>query len=835
MDYIYLRNLYNPNYIEKIDRQTYFNQYDKYSRWTPLTADEARAEDIYREKVEPNEWKFAAYSAAHGATAGLSSLALSTEEKELLGKYKQRSTLGQALGFMGSAAAIAGTAVTGGALGAGLAGTRAAVAAGVAGRAALGARVGGALGTAGRVAAPLAGEAAGITAYTGTERVSELVADGKPVNAASGLEIYKNEFLKNGIIVGSFSAAGGVFRAMGRGAAAVRGKATDVAGKIRGLEKSTQRELDKDYALRIFGVDERSAAKKITAASRKEAAKAAHGDIRLGAGEALRGEAQQVIRRTAERVGPGAKLADVETTLASTLQGVGAKVSRLRGTLDKTFNKVSPKQQGPVLREATKIADDLGGMTKHITPSFKDVKRAREAFTTNMFSFIKRATRKGVVTVRTLRPNFFSNLQKTKKVVNSLRQKATDAESRGIFSKIYKDLDRLEQAAVAQLPRRIGRNLQVLNARYSKLATLRDSFAKKLDKMRDEFISPSAARDAARLGFLTVGGGIGGGVIGGALTGTTGFILGSAVGAGVGKIISKGVQRPWRMSIYPDLASKGNRLIRGGRIMPDMLSQNVEQTVRRRTGLLRKFSEGIRDVPAPAYRGNFIKLLRDNLDDDEQKEAIENIKSDLHGTLSDPQKLNNLVFASAELLEQAGGSDFSQKLIGDTVQQIQKLASAFPPDRMVKRADDLMADDSLYSKKDVKRIMKRLEMFFDPDDVVEDWLSGNRELDLEQVQYLKYFHPEYFAALRDYFLMGMNGVGMKLSRKEKQNLSYLFGIPLDTASHPALLSITEQSGGLAMARQAQQREQIRKNLNLENKVDSLKTGAERSMLNEERV
>ena len=809
-EYAYLRNMYNPNYIEKVTKQQYQQNYARYaSNWIPLSAEETKAEDLYRQKVEPNEWKYAGKSFAGGLTASLTELGLSSEEKELLGKYKQRSTVGQTLGFLGS---VAGVLLPAGA-GARLAayGVRGAVAAGRAAQL-------------GRGAAILGGEAAGVTAYTATKRMVDRVGMGKPVSDTNALELVGSEFVKNFALGGAIT---GAFKGVKYALTGAKNTGQALAQKLLGAEAKGTAELDRNFLLKLFGFEEKKAADKLIGLTRATGSV----DRRAGAGIAVEEEAKKVVQQTLKNVkGREPQLPDLENTLRTRLNKVGKDLSALRSTVDE---KIGYNVPSTIKNKVVSMAESLKEILKKTTPSASKVKKINEAFNKNMFKKVTKMVNNVKRSVTIVDKNFFENLRKTKSVVNSYMQKATDAESKGLFKKIFKDLSNLEKEALEIYSKRAGGRFSQLKNQYAILSTLDESLQARILKMRESGLGPSALRDISRLGLLS-GGALTGGVVGGIATGTTGFIAGSMAGAALGSVAAARYARPWRMSIYPDIYTKANRLISGGRMMPDVFIKNVERSVERRHTLLDKLSQGIKDIPTSAYRGNFVKSLND-LTSEEELETLESLRNTLTGALSDPQQLNNVAMGAAELISQAGGSDYAPQVQSDVMEMIQKLVSVFPEDRLVPRADDLNQTKNLWSKRDIKTIKNRLEVFFDPDDLIEDWISGRRSINLDQVQFLNLFYPQHFQALKQYLLIGMNGPGMKLSRKEKNKFSYLFGIPINTAFHPSLLSITEQTSGLASARQAQQREQIRKNLNLERKADSLKTGAERSMLQEERT
>ena len=59
------------------------------------------------------------------------------------------------------------------------------------------------------------------------------------------------------------------------------------------------------------------------------------------------------------------------------------------------------------------------------------------------------------------------NLRKTKSVVNSYMQKATDAESKGLFKKIFKDLSNLEKEALEIYSKHAGGRFSQLKNQYA--------------------------------------------------------------------------------------------------------------------------------------------------------------------------------------------------------------------------------------------------------------------------------------------------------------------------------------------------------------------------------
>ena len=811
---MYVRNIYNPNYIEDVDPLLFYENRDKFAAWQPLSTEESKAEDVYRKKVQPHEKLMAARSFASGLTAGLTEIGLNNEDKMLLGKYKQRSSVGQALGFLGSAAGIVATG-------------------GIAGAAVRGAAVGLGAARAGLAArgAAFAGDVAGMTAFTGTQevqrqRLQNLVGKGKYVTEQTGLEIYTREGISNAVFMGVFSGLGAGYRA---GKRRLQGKAQDLSKGTRQTAK--QKDLEREFKLKTFGVDEKNLAQAIP----KIAARFAKDDARIGAGKAIEKELTDVMREALRKKGKETTLVDLENALKRHLESSGKALREIRGTAQKALTE---KGQ-PVMKAADKTYDKIVNASKKVGPATGKINNIKTAYEKNLFKVQEVVYQGRKQKVRLIDKNFLFNLQKTKDYVSSLISKTKSANKKAIgkLKQVQGWLLELEKDVLKGLGGKHRGRYRAITEKYSKLRAIENSLARRMREAREMGFGEKGARHSIWASIMGLGKVtapfVGAGLVG--LTyGPFAYILASVLAGAwtLGKRHT--VQRGWQMSIYPDIYQRANRYIRGGSAVPDVISRNIDHTVRRRSQFIDNLQKGIKKIPKGTFKRNIIKEVNE-WTREEQVDFLEGIRDESAAAFQDPQVLNNIAFGSSELLSQAGGSSFAPQVIMDTIQGLRDIVESFPPDRLVPRADDLSAEKNLWSDKQIKIQLKRLEAFFEPDDVIEEMITGDRDINIDQIQYLAKYHPYYFNALRQWMMIGLNNGNLKLNRREKTRYSYIFSLPIRTSAHPALLSITEQTAGLALARQAQQKEQIRKNLNVERKADSLKTAAERSLLNEERV
>ena len=801
--HIYLKSTMNPNYIQKVLVSDYMANPRKYPYMIPLTGDAEKAEQVYENKIKNNEWKLRGQAFLSGATAGLyDAFGLNDEERILLGKYKQRSSIGGVFDFLGTAGSLVATggvgrAVVGGAVKTGLA--RAGLTAGAAVR---GTQVGGAL----------VGEAAGITGYTATQRMAELVGEGKDIDIPQAVEIGRNEFVKNVAITGTLW---GGFKALGMGARQV-GKVKDKILKVAGIGRKTQRGLEKEYAAKTWGV------------------KAERADItrpeRVLSDVAQ--ESNKIIKRIAAKKDPKTiTLGDLESSLRSTTRAVGKVFDRVLKVGDENFYK--GLSSDAVKRTTAKFVNTLESIKEFARlkgAGTQEVKKIIKAFEHNMF----RVVRSDGKPVRVLREEPFKNLNATVQYVGDLLDKAAKAgrtKRVGVLSQIYKSLRELQKSELGRISGKLSATEKMARKRYSTLKDMELGIIGRITGEGIEQLAPATFRDVARAGIMGTGAAIG---IGG-LGGTSVYIAGSAAGQAATSVARSGFQAPWRISIYPSIAQQANRFLSGGKFLPDVFARNLQETAVRRSGFLRRLYEGVKEKGAMPARVNIIQKINQELSLEEKRDFYTSLRNTSLEVINDPQKLNQVGMGAAEVFAQAGGSAFSVQMQMGAMQAMKQVVDSFPKDRQLPRADDLMQKKNLWSKKDVKMIGDRMEVFFEPDDVMERAVSGSADVSLDQIQYIKFMYPEYFRAVRSAIIMGLNNGNLKLSQAQKTRLSYLFKLPIKISTHPKMMNISEQIGNLGLARHAGQKEQVRKNLNVERKADSLKTAAERSLLNEDQA
>lgn len=792
-DYVYLKSTINPGYIQKVSRQDYLSNPQKYPYMMPLSGEATRAEDIYRQKVQQNEWKFRGQAFASGLTAGLyENLGLSSEEKELLGKYKQRSSMGGVFNFLGVATALTP------------------VGRGV--RLAAGAARAAGLGATGAAVAGVGAEAAGLTAYTGTQRIGELVGQGKNVTIKHGAQILQEEFTKNALIGAGFGVSlkglGLAYRGAGKGVTAVRNAV--------GFKRQGQRQLDVGHASKAWGVQLQK--------------------VKTGAeaqlGQQVLTESNRIIGRLVKGgVDPKSLTAhDLLRGVDQSLKSSGKSFARLLKKIDATLPRViTAKGISQIFR---KIDDVLKGINEHALlkgPLTKDAKTLRRAINENLFVTVKTSAGH---TVRRLKPGLMNNLKVTRQLVDHMRQKAKSEVQKGAFKNIYRGLREVEELALGIAGKGLTSVDKALRTRYSTLSTMKEGIKSRIATASKEALSPSTFRDVARAALL---GAAGGGLIGG-MGGVSMFLGGTLIGGAVGAVARKTHHRPWHMSIYPDIAEKANRFLSGGKFLPSVFSQNIHQNAVRRSALIQRLSNGVQTLGPDAKsiaKLTMFKHINEKLSLDEKRDVFVSLRDSAKEIMGDPQKINQVSMGAAEVVSQAGGSSFSPMIQMGVIDGMRKFIEAFPRDRALPRADDLMEKENLWTKRELDMIGRRMQVFFEPDAVMEDIIEGKTLVTLDQVQYMKFFHPEFFNAVRNSIMMGLNNGTLKLSRKDRVRLSYLFKLPIDIATHPKMLNITEEVGNLNLARQAGQKEQVRKNLNIERKADSLKTAAERSLLQED--
>lgn len=802
-EYIYLKSTINPNYTQKVRRQDYLANPNKFAYMIPLTGEAERAEQIYDTKVRQNEWKFRGLSLAQGFTAGLSDLGLSSEDKELLAKYKQRSSLGNALDFIGSVGSYAATAaVTGGAglpARVGLGVTRAVRSAKIGRAAAVGTRIG--------------VEGARIGAYAGTRRLAERVGQGKPVSIPLGLEVYGTEFVKGALFSGGFSLGGAALGMTGKTA----GKGISKAASLAGITRKGAKQVDKEFATGVWGVKPQK--------------------VRIGAEDVLESqvkkESDSILKNLASKKDPKKiTLNDLQKAVENRLGTTGKSLGRILEKADRGFFKnLTPQMLKHVESNFIKTLEKIEKHLKLTGVATGDVKKIVKAFRQNMFIYRKN---KNGEWVRTLRQGVFNNLRTTRQFAQGFVEKAKGAkikQKEGILKKVASDLDELEVQTLNMASKGLSGIDKSIKQKYATLSAMRRGITDKISKASPEHTAPAAFRDIARgaLLFGTPAGFFGGGV--------APFLIGSLVGGTISHIARRGQFSPWKMSIYPDIASQANRFLSGGKLVPEVLINQVKQGINNRFHILQRLSNGVKQSPEAreATKMQFFRYINENMNDDEKRDVYMHIRNAGRNIISDPQKLNQVAFGSSEILSQGGGSAFGPQVQMGTMDALKKFVDSFPKDRSLSRPDDLMEQKNMWSKRDLQKIGKRMEVFFEPDGIVQDIIDGAGDITLDQVQYLKFMYPEYFGAVRNALIMGLNNGTLKLKPKERTRLSYLFKLPIKISTHPKMMNISEQIGNLNLARHAGQKEQVRKNLNVERKADSLKTAAERSLLNEDQA
>lgn len=837
MKEVYVRNIYNKNYIKKIPLSHYNANADLYRDFILLNPEETKAEETYQKYLADNRYRWAAKSAAEGATAGLSALIfdrnLPEEEREAFARYKGRSTISQAAHLTG----LIGSVVVGGGVGRAALGT-------AAGR--LGA------GAWGVKAAQLTGEAAGVSAYTGTERVADLVGDGREIDSGQYVDIYTGEFGKNLLIGGAFSGAWAGAKAGVRGVKNVSAKAVEKGKQALSIRPQTPYALDIDYAVRSFGADASKSYK--TAAGAAKVLGKTSDDARTNVKNALGEEAADIIGETANRVGPrNVKLTDLEDALETRLASTGKRIEDALS--DISLEGLDAGARTSIINLISNAENAILKRLRVMGPGDRELAKALKAARNNLVK-LRRVTEKRfkldprtkvlkpvkkTVVIRELYEDTLERMATTRQLIGDLIDKATGTtRTQGVLNQLYGEFSELINKTIRiSAGKEAAANFRRLNSRYTILTELRKSLGKTIKSAKDQAVTQRVLRDSARgvtwTGGRVVGGaiGAGAGAIGGGMLGLVG---GSIIGAFLGDIAERAVKSPWRMTIYPDVATQASRFLSGGQMVPAYLGGNITRRATERGTFFRGMTtlgRGIRSSKKP-FKHNFTYLIN-QMTAEEEREVYVNIHSVAKDVMTDPQKLNQFSMGVGGFLAQMGAGQYEYQAQMNAVNYMKKVLEAFPEDRVIERADDVMGSENLWSKHDLSLIRGRLNAIFEPDDVVDDLLKGDLDVTLDQIQYLNYVYPYFFAALKRNIIAALNNGQLTLSRKEKNRLSFLLSIPLNTAAHPSLMSITEQSGGLAMERQAQQKEQLRKNLNLERKSESIKTGAERSLLNENRV
>ena len=798
-DYVYLRSTINTGYIQKVSKQDYMNNPTKYPYMIPLSAEATRAEQIYEQKVKPNEWKFAAQSFASGLSGGwFEELGLDSEEKELLGKYKQRSNMAGVYNFLGEAVGllpwVRGARLAARGARAGLAATRAAKAAPAAG-----ALAGGAV------------TAAGLTAYTGSNRIADLVGQGKNVDIMQGAEILSTEYVKNAAIVGAFGAG---TKILGRAAKGF-GTGTRKVLSAAGIRRQGQRALDQGHAMEAWGVK----AQKVKTG--KEAALEAN----------VLKESNRLIGRILKKKDAQSITAhDLLDAVKGNLSASGRSIGRIVSKIDRSLpGMMTARKMSELHSSLAKVIDTLKSHKKPVGVLSGKAEKIEKILEKNVFQIEKK---KGAL-IRIIKPGVLNNVRTTRQLIGHMAEKAKSRKEKGLLNGIYAQLRQVEHQIIGYSSKSLTSVERALMNRYSTLQIMEAGVMNRIATKGAETLAPSVYRDVARSGLLGLSAG---GAIGGAMGGTSMFLLGALVGRTVETVAKKTFHRPWHMSIYPDIATQANRFLSGGKFLPEVFARNIQETAVRRSALIQRLSTGVKTLAPDAAaitKLQLFKYINKDLSDDEKRDVFVRLRDTAREIMSDPQKINQVSFGASEVVSQAGGSSFSVQVQMGAVQAMKKLIEAFPKDRALQRADDILGQENLWSKRDLNKIGLRMQAFFEPDAVVEDMISGDSLVTVDQVQFLRFFHPQFFNAVRNAIIMGINNKTLKLSRKDRIRLSYLLKLPIDIATHPKMLNITEQIGNLNLARQAGQKEELRKNLNIERKSDSLKTAAERSLLQED--
>ena len=790
-DYIYLQSTINKGYIQKVSKADFMSDPSKYPYMIPLSSEATKAEDIYRNKIQPNEWKFAGQSFLSGATGGLyETFRLNSEEKELLGKYKQRSTIGGVFNFLGNVAPYIPA----------LAPIRAV---GLAAKAYTGSRAIGAI-------AAGATEAGVLAAHGTAKKYSDLVGKGKAVNVRQGADIFKEQYLNSALLVGGFGVG---MKGLGW-AAKGGGKGVSKALEMAGVKKVGQEATETGFALKSWGV----AAEKV--GTGKEAL--------LGA--QVKKESDRIFGKILKTKDPKAiKATDLLKAVDKELKGAGRVLGALYSEGDKAWLKsITPEKYGQISKAVFKVLDELKGHTRVAGVLTGDAKKLVKAIEKNLLKVEKK---KGVI-IRRLKPGVLNNIRTTRELVGHMQGAAKSDKQAGLLKKLYGEFTDLEGMVLGLASKGLSSVQKVYKTRYSTLLKMRNGITGMIAAGKEKAVSPSTFRDIARSVLL---GGAAGGAIG-SMGGVSMFLAGSMIGGTASGIARAGYRRPWHMSIYPDIAERANRYLSGGKFIPEIFTRNAQETLTRRAAMLQRLSTGVSSVikdAAQLTKLTFFSHINDNFSDDEKRDVYVRLRDTATNIMRDPQMINQVSFGAAEVVSQAGGSSFGPQIQMGVIESLRKFIESFPKDRAIPIADDMMQKENRWSKRQLDTIGKRMQVFFEPDAVVEDIIEGKDKVTLDQVKFLRFFHPEYFNAIKNAILMGLNNGTLKLSAKQRLRLSHLFSVPFTTAMHPKLLNITEQMGQLNLARQGAQKEQVRKNLNIERKADSLKTAAERNMLNTE--
>lgn len=154
------------------------------------------------------------------------------------------------------------------------------------------------------------------------------------------------------------------------------------------------------------------------------------------------------------------------------------------------------------------------------------------------------------------------------------------------------------------------------------------------------------------------------------------------------------------------------------------------------------------------------------------------VQSNLHNMVGNQQELNMRGMMTNDHFRQMGGSH----TVGDRAQTelIRKLgvfASIFPPKERPD-GDDPLGKEARWSPEQLEDIADGLEAFFKPNEVLLEYVTGNKSVSDISIDVLKNAHPSLVNKIKNELLNGMYGGHMKFSYKDKIKLSELFDMPL---------------------------------------------------------